>query len=290
MYNLFISYDNNSWNGEPFIIELGRCVREYTDTEITKKYGELSSTEVDALRRFPCIFAYENGCRKDPKFGVIRDITRRSGKARIEYEIINIGKFLTYPEIEEFGFELDISDWEMNRTHWAVKDVNLAKELKSRGIHLPYWACSTNKAVDITSHEFEVGLSFPGEIRGYIEPIVAELERNIGPNSYFYDNNYVSQLARPSLDVLLQDIYRNRSKLVVVFLCEKYQEKEWCGVEFRAIREIIMEKQDQKLMFVKMDDGKVEGVFKTDGYIDGRKFGPADVARFIQERVSLLLE
>lgn len=88
--------------------------------------------------------------------------------------------------------------------------------------------------------------------------------------------------------MLLQDIYRNRSKLVVVFLCADYQKKEWCGVEFKAIREIIMERHDIKIMYVRLDDGKVDGIFKTDGYVNGRKHSPADVARFIHERVTLL--
>ena len=55
--------------------------------------------------------------------------------------------------------------------------------------------------------------------------MVRELEARIDANVYFYDNNYVSQLARPSLDTLLQDIYRNRSKLIVVFSGEDYQRK-----------------------------------------------------------------
>ena len=70
-------------------------------------------------------------------------------------------------------FDLDISDWEMNRTHWAIKDVNLSKELASKSIHLPQWARSEAKAVDITTHEFDVALSFPGEIRDYINLIAA---------------------------------------------------------------------------------------------------------------------
>ncbi len=142
--------------------------------------------------------------------------------------------------------------------------------------------------IDITKHEFDVALSFPGEIRDFVESIAKELEIQIGPHTYFYDNNYRSQLARPSLDILLQDIYRNRSKLIVVFLCEMYQQKEWCGIEFRAIREIIMEKQHDKIMYVRMDDGEVEGVFKTDGYIDGRVHAPKAVAGLIKERMLLL--
>lgn len=288
MYNLLVSGNDESWDGNPYTLEVGRCVREYTDKEITEKYGEFTQSEVDEIRRFPCIFAYEAGCKKDPKFGLIRGITKRQGKVKIEYEVVELDNFLCHSDISTMLFDLDISEWEMNRTHWAIKNVNLSKELAPKGISLPQWTRREAKAVDITTHNFDVALSFPGEIRNYIEPIVEELEREIGPNSYFYDNHYVAQLARPSLDDLLQDIYRKRSKLVVVFLCEKYQDKEWCGIEFRAIKEIIKAREYEKVMFVKMDVGKVHGVFETDGYVDGRNHNPAEVAHFIQERVALL--
>jgi hypothetical protein len=106
-------------------------------------------------------------------------------------------------------------------------------------------------------------------------------------NHIFYDNYYISQLARPSLDTLLQDIYRNRSKLIVVFLCEKYQDKKWCGLEFGAIREMIMEKEINKIMYIRLDAGHVDGVFNTDGYIDGTRFTSQQLANFINERLSL---
>ena len=112
------------------------------------------------------------------------------------------------------------------------------------------------------------------------------LKLRLGDNSYFYDNNYISQLARPSLDTLLQDIYRNRAKLVVVFLSDEYEKKKWCGIEFRAIREIIFDQED-KIMFVRTGEGNVSGVFKTDGYVDAKRFSPLEIAKFIQERVLL---
>ncbi|MFA4880375.1 MAG: hypothetical protein WC650_02020 [Candidatus Doudnabacteria bacterium] len=288
MYNLIVSGSDESWNGDPFILETARCVREYTDQDITEKYSKFTQSNINEITRFPCIFAYEDRCRKNPKFGLIKEIAKRQKKVKIVYEIIDLEIFLTYSDISDIQFELDISDWEMNRTHWAIKNVNLVKELIVKGIKLPQWAKIDSKAVDITKHQFEVALSFPGEIRSYIEPIIAELEREVGPNSYFYDNNYKAQLARPSLDILLQDIYRKRSKLIVIFLCKKYQEKEWCGVELRAIKEIIMSRQHEKVMFIKVDDGNVEGVFKTDGYIDGHSYSPKELARFIKERIDLL--
>lgn len=288
MYNLLVSFSKDTWNGDPFYIDINRCVREYTDKKITEKYGDLSQASINEIIRFPCIFAYESGSKLDPKFGLIREIVKRQGKVKISYEIIDLDRFLTHSEFSEMGFELDITEWEFNRTHWSIKDVNLSKELFTKGIKLPSWIGRDSKAVDITKHQFEVALSFPGEIRTDIEPIIAELEREIGPDAYFYDFNYKAQLARPSLDVLLQDIYGKRSKLIVVFLCEKYQEKEWCGIEFRAIKEIIMERKNEKIMFIKMDTGKVDGVFKTDGYVNGRTHTPKEVAKFIKERIDLL--
>ncbi len=287
MYNLLVSYNTDSWDGEPFILSSDR-VFEYTDKEVVKKYGELSQSNISDIIRFPCIFAYESVNEKDPKFGLIREVIKRQGKIRVSYELISLDKFLTYSDISDMLFELDISTYEMNRTHWAIKDVNLAKELASKSIKLPQWITRDSKAVDVTKHKFDVSLSFPGEIRRDVEDIVAELESEIGPDAYFYDNNYKAQLARPNLDTLLQDIYKNRSKLIVVFLCQKYQEKEWCGIEFRAIKEIIMERMNEKIMFIKMDDGRVDGVFKTDGYINGKTHNPKQIVKFIKERIDLM--
>lgn len=288
MYNLLVSSSEGAWNGDPWQIELERCIREYTDKEITQKLGDLDASAVADLKRLPCIFAYEKPNKMDPHFGVLRDITYRQGEVKIEYELQPLTPFITAEELSAMSFDLDISKWELNRTHWAVKDVNLPKELRAKGIILPTWAHDLTKAVDISTHSFEVALSFPGEVRSLVEQIALELERRIGPNSYFYDDNYVSQLARPSLDTLLQDIYLNRSKLIVVFLGSDYHKKDWCGIEFRAIKEIIMERDHKRIMFIRTDDGSVDGVFKTDGYVDARRFSPADLAGFIHERSELI--
>lgn len=261
MYNLLVSADENSWNGTPFEIDLSQCIREYTDRDIVEKYQDLTDDIVHEIKRFPCLFVYESPCEKDSKFGLIRNVIKRRNIVSIEYDIIEIEPFLTYQDLNELSFRLDITGWELNRTHWAIKNINLADELHAKGIILPQGITRDSKSVDITKHIFEVSLSFPGDVRDYVESVAKHLERQIGPKSYFYDNNYKAQLARPSLDVLLQDIYRKRSKLIVVFIGEKYQEKKWCGVEFRAIKDIIFNKQHEKIMYVRIDTGEVEGIF-----------------------------
>jgi hypothetical protein len=83
----------------------------------------------------------------------------------------------------------------------------------------------------------------------------------------------------------LQDIYRNRADLVVIFLCEEYGAKQWCGLEWRAIRDLIKHKNDDQIMFVRFDDAPVEGVLSLDGYVDARVHSPEKLADFIRQRV-----
>jgi hypothetical protein len=134
--------------------------------------------------------------------------------------------------------------------------------------------------------KFKVGLSFPGEHRNYVKQVADTLRPTLGPDTVFYDHDYQAQLARPNLDTLLQDTYRNNCELVVVFLCEQYGQKQWCGLEWRAVRDIIKSKKDERVMFVRFDDANVDGVFSIDGYIDARSVSPEGVAAMILKRIA----
>jgi hypothetical protein len=151
----------------------------------------------------------------------------------------------------------------------------------------------TISKIDHSSHSlqninFKVAMSFPGEKRKFVNDVVNALRPALGQDAVFYDYDNQAQLARPNLDTLLQDIYRNRSELIVVFLCKAYAEKQWCGLEWRAIRDIIKSKEDDRVMFVRFDNEPVDGVFSIDGYIDANTFSVKEVAKFIYERAALL--
>ncbi|KIM02931.1 MAG: disease resistance protein [Sulfurovum sp. FS06-10] len=144
---------------------------------------------------------------------------------------------------------------------------------------------SISKVDDI---KFDVALSFLGEKRSYVSDVANILRENLDKDSLFYDFDYQSQLARPNLDTLLQKIYSNNAKLIVVFLSKEYGQKEWCGLEWRVVRGIIKSKRDEQIMFVKFDDTKIDGLLSIDGYIDANISTSKKVADFIMERVELL--
>ena len=286
MYNLLVSANENDWRGEPFVLARSRCLSEHTDREIVTRFHAMNAEHVRELCALPCVFAYEAQCAKNPKFGVLLSVKPRGPlKMRIEYSILPCEPFLTAEDLKSMGSLLDIRGFEMNRTHWAVKDVDLAGELARRQIELPGWVTGSGSSVDIERHQFDVALSFPGEHREYVNSVAEELRRILGPDACFYDRFYEAQLARPNLDVLLQDIYGKRSGLVVVFVCAEYEEKMWCGIEWRRIRERGALGADREIMYVRLGDGKVAGITRLDGYLDGSARMPEEVAGMIVQRV-----
>lgn len=141
---------------------------------------------------------------------------------------------------------------------------------------------------DISKINFSVSVSFPGEKRDYVSNVVTVLKGKLGKDKIFYDFDYQSQLAQPNIDTLLQKIYHKQSDLVVIFLCKEYNEKEWCGLEWRSIKDLIKSKQDKKIMLVRFDQAEIDGLFSIDGYIDALKFNENEIAEFIIERLEII--
>ncbi|MBZ0098581.1 MAG: TIR domain-containing protein, partial [Taibaiella sp.] len=139
-----------------------------------------------------------------------------------------------------------------------------------------------------TGKRFKVALSFPGEKREFIEQVAEYLAKEYGRRHIFYDMYHKVELAQPSMDLILMDNYKVNAELVVAFLCREYDEKEWCGVEWRVIRHIIKEKRYNEIMPFRFDDTEIDGFLSIDGYIFiDENESPESIARYIIERISL---
>lgn len=136
---------------------------------------------------------------------------------------------------------------------------------------------------------FRVALSFPGERRAYVRRVAMGLAKAIGKESVFYDKNFESELARPDLDTYLQRIYHDEADLIVVFLCAEYEKKEWCGLEWRAVRDLIKRKAAAAIMPMRFDKTHIHGLFSIDGYIDVTDRKSSEVVKLILERLESLV-
>ena len=222
--------------------------------------------------------------RGNARIGYLKDIRERNGHILVEFEFDS--QIVPFPaeKLKPLLLRLDISNSELYRTHWAIKDEDLLKVLSSAGL---VGIEPEEPPISITEAHFKVALSFPGESRDYVGKVAEELNHRLPKGSVFYDREFTAQLARPNLDTLLQGVYGKQADLVVVFLSSDYDKKEWCGLEWRAIREIIKRRDDHTVMFMRFDDATVPGVMSLDGYVDLRHHTPTEAEEFILERVRL---
>ena len=132
---------------------------------------------------------------------------------------------------------------------------------------------------------FRVSLSFAGEKRPYVQEVAAKLSAEIGWERVLYDQYYKAEFAQPNLDTYLQRLYHDESDLIVVFLCADYADKDWCGLELRAIRDLI-KRRTANIMPIRFDDTEIPGLFSIDGYIrvDGHR--PEEIADLILQRAN----
>jgi tetratricopeptide (TPR) repeat protein len=130
-----------------------------------------------------------------------------------------------------------------------------------------------------------VALSFPGEYRVRVERIAESLGRELGRRSVLYDRWHAAEFARPNLDKYLTRLYHDESDLLVIFLCREYDSKEWTGLEERSWRDLMLKKQDERIMFLRLDDAELSSVLGVDGYLDIRQMKDEDVAAAILSRL-----
>ena len=132
---------------------------------------------------------------------------------------------------------------------------------------------------------FRVALSFPGEHRARVEKIAEALAARLGRDKVLYDRWHAAEFARPNLDTYLSRLYHDESGLIAIFLCKEFNEKEWCGLEWRACRDLLKHKEDARLMFLRLDDADVPGLYSIDGYLDISAMADREVAGEILKRL-----
>lgn len=129
MFNFLVTGTTGAWDGPGYSYHRSRFL-EYTSEEVAASFRELNQPQIDALLTMPCLFAYE-GTNEPVRVGQLLKIKHRNEgrELYIEYKFDSEIEAIPYEKIIPFQGALDIRDWEMNRTHWAIKDEDLFEVL-----------------------------------------------------------------------------------------------------------------------------------------------------------------
>jgi len=132
MYNLLVTAMDGAWEKGCYEFDKSRFL-EYTNENIASALKELSESHFENLKSYPCLLAYE-GKNSDARVGYLTSIKERGRNIFIEFEFQENIDPIHFSQLQPIALLLDIRDWEMNRTHWAVKDENLFDRLRDYGL------------------------------------------------------------------------------------------------------------------------------------------------------------
>ncbi|GKV79125.1 hypothetical protein PEC106568_42980 [Pectobacterium carotovorum subsp. carotovorum] len=132
MYNLLVTAREGTWDEKFYEFDRSRFL-EYTTESIAAIFQSLTPDLIETLKGYPCLFAYE-GDTNDLRIGKLNSIKERGRKIFIEFELDENTPPIPFEKIKPLATLLDFRNWEMNRTHWAVKDEDLFLRLENAGI------------------------------------------------------------------------------------------------------------------------------------------------------------
>ncbi|MDP1977622.1 toll/interleukin-1 receptor domain-containing protein [Undibacterium sp.] len=134
MYNLLMTSGSGNWNKSSWIMEAPRFL-EYTNDIIAATFKAMDNSNIERLKQLPSLFAYENFVQEPARVGRITGIQRRTSELQITWELDLAIPSLSPQQMKMLYRDLDIDEkWEINRTHWAIKDIDLMGVLHRAGL------------------------------------------------------------------------------------------------------------------------------------------------------------
>jgi hypothetical protein len=136
---------------------------------------------------------------------------------------------------------------------------------------------------------FLVAFSFADEQRRLVREVAEAVEQRLGWGTVFFDEWFKHEIVSLNYsDLKLQQIYGERSDLVVIGVSREYGQKVWTGLEWDSIRaRLLMNGGDQRerIWPMRVGDGDIPGLLPNTIYDDARNSSPKDAADRIVARL-----
>jgi len=134
-----------------------------------------------------------------------------------------------------------------------------------------------------TKPSFQIGLSFAGEDRAYVEAVAEELKA-LGV-SVFYDNYEKVDLWGKDLYQHLNDVYKNKCEYCIIFISNNYAKKLWTIHELKSAQTKAFTENKEYILPVRFDNTEIPGMNSTIGYLDCNKMTPIELATLAAKKV-----
>jgi hypothetical protein len=139
----------------------------------------------------------------------------------------------------------------------------------------------------MTTKRFRIAFSFAGEKRDFVAQVAAILAQRFGGAVILYDKYHEAEFARRNLGIYLPELDHKESDLVVVVVCPDYDVKQWTGLEWTAIHNLLSKHKDDEVMLCRFDHAMVTGLYSTAGFIELDHKTSEETATLILQRLAL---
>lgn len=176
-----------------------------------------------------------------------------------------------------------IEDYNYRRSRIAAK---LSGNL--RGSFIDKAKLEKDLLESVIDNEYDVALSFAGEDRDFVKDVYKELEKNNISVFYDDDEEINNDLWGKDLIEILDEIYRKRSKCVVMFISEYYAKKVWTKLERRSSLAKALNEQREYVLPARFDDTELPGLLPTIKFEDLSQQTPQTFAQKIIKKLGRL--
>ena len=133
------------------------------------------------------------------------------------------------------------------------------------------------------SFDYDVGLSFAGEQRAYVDQVASDLRsRGIRP---FYDDYERGALWGKDLYAHLTEVYQHLCEYCVIFVSREYAAKVWPNRERQSAQARALQEKREYILPARFDDTPIPGLLDTVGYIDLNETSPKQLSDLIAEKL-----
>jgi hypothetical protein len=269
MFNVLIAGDTAAWESDQRLEMPAERFLEHSGDE-SENISVEKPKSLKVLERIQSLLLYEGGTSGKAsgviRLGQMRDI--RSVGRNVSFRFAETGR-ISNTKFNELRHRLQITDWEMHRTHWAVKDGDIPQEL----------------FVDMvpTSKKYDVVLSFAGEDRKYVEQVAEFLESH--GVIVFYDKYEDVTLWGKDLAEHFDGVYRKQGRFCIMFISRHYADKVWTKHERKSALARALEERAEYVLPARFDDTEIPGLRPTIHYLDLRTLTPEEFADRILQKL-----